>query len=45
MPTGMAMSGMMLPLSETAAFLWKLLQEAGELARAEAKGRKDDTIK
>lgn len=27
MPTGMAMSGMMLPLSETAAFLWQLLQE------------------
>ena len=27
MPTGSAMSGMMLPLSETAAFLWQLLQE------------------
>lgn len=27
MPTGMAMSGMMLPLSETTAFLWQLLQE------------------
>ena len=28
MPTGSAMSGMMLPLSETAAFLWRLLQES-----------------
>ena len=27
MPTGSAMSGMMLPLSDTAAFLWQLLQE------------------
>lgn len=27
MPTGSALSGMMLPLSETAAFLWQLLQE------------------
>lgn len=26
MPTGTAMSGMMLPLSETAAFLWRLLE-------------------